>query len=206
MAPHEPAATPLPPPPQAPYVAHDTINETGKSAIVGFGSGLLAASVQNALSRRNVGAFSVFTRGAPLIGIATFAPAAYTFVSRTAMNLREEESSLAAALGGFACGGVLGLPYRRLPIVMGLGGFVGAMAGTLHLFGGRIDTHRVEEDEFARKEILRRTTRLPVEQTIAELGEGPEIRGPGYEERRRERLKEKFGVEINPVKATVEGN
>lgn len=71
MAPHEPAATPLPPPAQAAYVPHDTINETGKSAIVGFGTGLLAASVQNALSRRNVGAFSVFTRGAPLIGIAS---------------------------------------------------------------------------------------------------------------------------------------
>lgn len=107
---------------------------------------------------------------------------------------------------------------------MGLGGFVAATAGTLHLFGGRIDTHRVEDDEFARKEILRRTTRLPVEQTIAELGEGPgtferpftttmrspnnvtEIKGPGYEERRRQRLQEKFGVEINPVKVTADGN
>ena len=31
------------------------------------------------------------------------------------MNLREEESSVAAALGGFACGGVLGLPCMFPP-------------------------------------------------------------------------------------------
>jgi hypothetical protein len=27
---------------------------------------------------------------------------------------------------------------------------------------------------------------------------------PGYQERRRERLKEKYGIEINPVRTTVE--
>jgi hypothetical protein len=30
------------------------------------------------------------------------------------------------------------------------------------------------------------------------------IEPPGYEERRRERLREKYGVEINPVSVTVE--
>ncbi|KAL2210791.1 Tim17/Tim22/Tim23 family protein [Sarocladium strictum] len=198
--PHAAQSTPA----EVPYVPRDTISETGKTAVIGFGSGLLAASIQNALSRRNVGAFGIFTRGAPIIGIATFAPAAYTFVSRTTMNLQDKDSSFGAALGGFAAGGVLGLPYRRLPIVMGLGGFVGAFAGALHMFGGRIDSFRHEEDEFARKETFRRTTRVPVEQTIEELGEGPTIKGPGYEERRRERLREKFGVEINPVKVTVD--
>jgi hypothetical protein len=39
-----------------------------------------------------------------------FAPAAYTFVSRTTMNLQDKDSSFGAALGGFAAGGVLGLP------------------------------------------------------------------------------------------------
>jgi hypothetical protein len=32
------------------------------------------------------------------------------------------------------------------------------------------------------------------------------IQPPGYEERRRQRIKEKYGFEINPVKATVEGS
>lgn len=72
MASHGEPATPLPPPAgDVPYVPHDTINETGKTAVIGLGSGLLAASIQNALARRNVGAFGIFTRGAPLIGIAS---------------------------------------------------------------------------------------------------------------------------------------
>ena len=28
---------------------------------------------------------------------------------------------------------------------------------------------------------------------------------PGYEERRRARIKEKYGIDVNPVKATVDG-
>lgn len=32
------------------------------------------------------------------------------------------------------------------------------------------------------------------------------ITPPGYEERRRERIQEKYGFEINPVNATVEGS
>jgi hypothetical protein len=113
---------------------------------------------------------------------------------------------------------------------MGLGGLFAGVQGTVHFLGGRIDSFKEESDEFERKEIIRRTTRRPVEQTIAELGEGrgmspmsllpsytsrlsfllircaAGIRPPGYEERRRERIKENYGFEINPVKATVEGS
>lgn len=32
------------------------------------------------------------------------------------------------------------------------------------------------------------------------------IQPPGYHERRQERIKEKYGFDINPVKATVEGS
>lgn len=52
-----------------PYVPHDVLDETAKTSLVGLGSGFFIAAVQNALSRRNVGALSVFTRGAPIIGI-----------------------------------------------------------------------------------------------------------------------------------------
>lgn len=51
------------------YVPHDVLDETSKTAIVGLGAGLFVASIQNALSKRSVGAMSVFTRGAPIIGI-----------------------------------------------------------------------------------------------------------------------------------------
>lgn len=149
-----------------------------------------------------------------------------------------------------------------MPVVMGLGGAVGLVQGALYFLGGRIDSFKKESDEFERKERLRRTTRLPVEQTVAEIGEGRGtfcgplyVPGPmnhelsqsvayviailitppllfflsssplfaflffanvsvlsigitpaGYEERRRQRIQEKYGFEINPVNATVEGS
>jgi hypothetical protein len=52
-----------------PYVPHDVLDETAKTSLVGLGSGFFIAAIQNAMSRRNVGALSVFTRGAPIIGI-----------------------------------------------------------------------------------------------------------------------------------------
>ncbi|ATY63814.1 NADH-ubiquinone oxidoreductase [Cordyceps militaris] len=188
------------------YQAHDVLDETAKTAVVGLGAGFFMAAVQNALSKRNVGAFGVFSRGAPIIGLAAASPAAYTFVSRTVMNLREKDDAFAAALGGFAAGAVIGLPTKRMPMVFALGGLVGGVQGAFKLLGGRLDSFKEEGDEFARKETIRRTTRVPVEQTISEIGEGRGIKPPGYEDRRRERIQEKYGFEINPVKATVEGS
>lgn len=54
-----------------PYKAHDVINETSKTALVAFGSGIFIASIRNAMMRKNVGAWAVFTRGAPIIGLAS---------------------------------------------------------------------------------------------------------------------------------------
>ncbi|KAM0261288.1 hypothetical protein ACHAQJ_002319 [Trichoderma viride] len=221
-----------------PYVPHDVLDETAKTSLVGLGSGFFIAAVQNALSKGNVGAMSVFTRGAPIIGICeaermrfqlgriflpekmtknvlladgvislvAAGPGAYAFFSRTTMNLREKEDVWAAAFGGFMCGSVLGLPFKRTPIVLALGAFVGTVQGAFHIAGGRLDSYYKEEDEFERKEVIRRTTRVPIEQTISEIGEGRGIRPPGYEERRRERIKEKYGFEVNPVSATAEGS
>ncbi|KAM4057925.1 tim17/Tim22/Tim23/Pmp24 family protein [Hirsutella rhossiliensis] len=190
----------------APYVPHDVFDETANTALIGLGSGLFIAAIRNAMSKRNVGAMSVFTRGAPIIGICTAGPAAYAFFSRTAMNLREKDDAWAAAFGGFMCGAILGLPSRKMPVVLGLGALVLSVQGPLYYLGGRIDSYKKEDDEFERKEIIRRTTRVPIEQTIAEIGEGRGIKPPGYEERRRERIKEKYGFEIKPVKATVDGS
>lgn len=59
---------------ETPYVPHDVLDETTKAGVVGLGSGFFIAAIQNALSRRNVGTFSVFTRGAPIIGICGIFP------------------------------------------------------------------------------------------------------------------------------------
>lgn len=57
-----------------PYVPHDVLDETSKTALVGLGSGFFVAAINNALSKRNVGAMSVFTRGGPIIGICGTLP------------------------------------------------------------------------------------------------------------------------------------
>lgn len=54
-----------------PYVPHDVITETSKTALTGLGAGFFIAALRNATSRQNVGAWGVFTRGAPLIGLAS---------------------------------------------------------------------------------------------------------------------------------------
>ncbi len=59
-----------------------------------------------------------------------------------------------------------------MPIVMALGGFVGGVQGMFKLLGGRLDSFKEEDDEFAHKETVRRTTRVPVAQTVSEIGEG----------------------------------
>ena len=61
---------------------------------------------------------------------------------------------------------------KRMPVVMGMGAAVGLTQGLFTLFGGRLGSFKEESDEFERKEIIRRTTRIPVEQTIQEVGEG----------------------------------
>jgi hypothetical protein len=97
--------------------------------------------------------------------------------------------------------------------------------GAYDYLGGTLRGHlnRPEVDEYERKEKLRNRRRTPIEETLANIGEGrgespPQtapprfasamhtdavsgIRPPGYEERRRERIKEKYGIDINPVSA-----
>ncbi|PFH62999.1 hypothetical protein XA68_10411 [Ophiocordyceps unilateralis] len=184
---------------EAPFVPHDVIGLTTKTGFIGAGAGLFIASIRNAMSRGNVGAMSVFIRGRGIIGMAAAAPATFAFFFAATSNLRQKTDTWAATFGGFMSGGVLGLPSRRLPVVLGLGAVVGIWQGSFFFLGNRIDSFYDEEDEFQRKEIIRRTTRIPVEQTIAEIGEGPGITPQGYEERRRKRIKEKYGWDINPV-------
>jgi hypothetical protein len=52
-------------------------------------------------------------------------------------------------------------------------------------------------DEVERKEFIRKNRRRPITETIQELGEGRGIEAPGYEERRRERLKEAYGIDLD---------
>lgn len=59
-----------------------------------------------------------------------------------------------------------------MPSILGMGAFVGAVQGSLFFLDQRRRSLDSEEDEFERKEILRRTTRVPWEETVAKIGEG----------------------------------
>lgn len=59
-----------------------------------------------------------------------------------------------------------------MPVVMAIGTFCATIQGSFVLFGNRLDSFKKEDDEFERKETVRRTTRLPVGATVAEIGEG----------------------------------
>jgi hypothetical protein len=97
-----------------------------------------------------------------------------------------------------------------------MGTMTAIILGAFDYTGGVLTGYKrdPEMDEFERKQELRKNRRRPIEQTISELGEGRGIYqlpvdnedgwltigvgiyGPGYDERRRERIKEKYGIDV----------
>ena len=63
---------------------------------------------------------------------------------------------------------------RTIPALLGYGAFMAALLGTFKFTGGSLFGYKKdpEVDEFERREALRTTYRKPMEQTLAELGEG----------------------------------
>ncbi|KAL0939620.1 NADH-ubiquinone oxidoreductase subunit (Tim17/Tim22/Tim23 family protein) [Colletotrichum truncatum] len=188
------------------YHPKDAIKSGITAATALGGTGFFLAAVTNALQKQNVGAMSVFTRSGGIIAVMTIGGGAYGFTQSAMANLREKDDAWNTATAGFVAGSILGMTTKKMPVVLGLGAGFAAWQGIFTVTGSRLRgwTDRLDEDEFETKIAQRAAKRRPIEETIAEIGEGRGIRPPGYEERRRERLKEKYGVEINPVRATVE--
>ncbi|KAK1979399.1 Tim17/Tim22/Tim23 family protein [Colletotrichum cereale] len=190
-----------------PYHPKDAIKASITASAALGGAGFFMAAVHNALQKQNVGAMSVFTRSGGIIGVMAIGGGAYGFTQSAMANLRQKDDAWNTATAGFVAGSILGMTTKRMPVVLGLGAAFGAWQGVFQITGGRLrgwTEGKLDEAEFDNKIAQRAAKRRPIEETIAEIGEGRGIRPPGYEERRRERLKEKYGVEINPVKATVE--
>ncbi|KAK0725438.1 hypothetical protein B0H67DRAFT_598690 [Lasiosphaeris hirsuta] len=185
------------------YEPQDALGNSVKSGILLGGAGLAVAALQNALSTQNHGAWGVFTRGGGTIFTFGAAAAASEFVASSAANLREKDDYINRAYGGFALGAVVGLRTGRMPRVLGYGAFAAIVSSAFYYTGNSLMGRGKdpELDNFERAERVRLNRRRPVEETLAEVGEGRSIRPPGYEERRRQRLKETYGIEINPVSA-----
>ncbi|KAH8880331.1 NADH-ubiquinone oxidoreductase subunit [Thozetella sp. PMI_491] len=176
------------------YHPKDAVAGGITGALVVGTAGLFTSAVKLALQPRNLGAWSIFRHTGGTTGLFAAAGGVYQFSSYAAANLREKEDPYNTALGGFLAGG-------RMPRVIGSGAFVAVTLAVFEYTGGKLNGfgEKPEIDEFERKEQLRKNRRRPLEETVAEIGEGRSIRPQGYEERRRERLKEKYGIDINPV-------
>ncbi|KAK3385051.1 hypothetical protein B0H63DRAFT_178002 [Podospora didyma] len=185
------------------YHPKDAISNGVNGALAYGGAGLLFSAVQTSLQKQNVGAWNVFSRGGSMIATCAAAGGAYEFTTRAAANLREKDDHYNAGIGGFLAGSILGLRTGRMPPILGWGAAGAVLLAVFDYTGGRLQGFGKdpEVDEYERKDMLRKNRRRPVEETIAELGEGRSIRPPGYEERRRQRLKETYGIEISPVSA-----
>ncbi|PWY94375.1 NADH-ubiquinone oxidoreductase 213 kDa subunit [Aspergillus sclerotioniger CBS 115572] len=162
------------------------------------GAGLFASAVQNTLTRQNVGPMGVFVRTGGTVGIFAAMGGTYAFVKTASANLREKEDHWNVALGGFFSGSILGLRARTFPALLGYGVALATLTGAFEYTGGSLfgQKRNPDVDEFERRERIRTTYRIPAEQTFAELGEGRGIYAPGYAERRAERIKEAYGIEV----------
>jgi hypothetical protein len=60
------------------------------------------------------------------------------------------------------------------PSVLGFGALTAVVMGAYDYTGGALSGYKKDKemDEFERKEYLRKNRRIPIEQTISELGEG----------------------------------
>ncbi|KAL1864932.1 hypothetical protein Plec18167_009603 [Paecilomyces lecythidis] len=180
------------------YHPKDAIAAAGKTTLLTGGIGLFTSAVQNTLVKKNVGPWGVFTRTGSTIGVFAAMGGTYEFVKTASANLREKEDPWNVALGGFFSGSILGLRARTFPAVFGYGAALAAVLYAFEFTGGSLRGYEKDRsvDEFERLEKLRKAYRTPAEDTFAELGEGRGIYAPGYAERRRERIKQAYGIEV----------
>ncbi|KAJ5732616.1 hypothetical protein N7493_004097 [Penicillium malachiteum] len=180
------------------YHPKDAISAATKTTLLTGTVGLMGSAVQNTLARRNVGALGVLTRSGGTIGIFAAMGGTYEFVRTASANLREVEDTYNTALGAFFSGSLLGFRARSFPAVLGYGVALSTAMVAFEYTGGSLFGYKKEhtEDEFERRQKIRKNFQTPAEQTFAELGEGRGIYGPNYEERRAERIKETYGIEV----------
>ncbi|KAI0438656.1 hypothetical protein F4803DRAFT_565127 [Xylaria telfairii] len=192
---------------EKPFHPKDAVKSGIQGALVGGGTGFAFSALQNSLAKQNVGVWGVFTRSGSTITSFTALAAVYSFSKDATANLREKDDAFNTAVAAFLGGATLGLRTARMPSILGFGAAFSVIMTAFDYTGGSLRGRRTEVpgmDEYERKEYLRRNRRRPIDETIADVGEGRGIEPLGYEERRRQRLNEKYGVEIKPVSTLVE--
>ncbi|MCJ1224148.1 hypothetical protein MMC12_000792 [Toensbergia leucococca] len=187
------------------YHPKDIVSSSVRSTMIIGGAGALVSSIQNTLTRQNVTAWGVFTRSGSTIGVFAAMGGTYQFARVASANLREKDDSWNPTIGGFVAGSVLGLRIRTFPAVLGYGAGLAVLLGTYDYTGGKLTGYERDStvDEYERKEQLRKNWRRPIQETLEEVGEGRGVYGPGYDDRRRERIKQNYGIDV-PTTSTRE--
>ncbi|KAK4237579.1 hypothetical protein C8A03DRAFT_15907 [Achaetomium macrosporum] len=185
------------------YHPKDAVSAGLRNGAVFGGIGLLFAAVRNSLEKKNVGPWTTFTRGGEMVVTMAAAGGVYEFTRLASANLREKEDFWNEGIGGFFAGATVGLRTGRMTKILGFGALTGVILAVYDYTGGSLRGYmeRPEMDEYERKEMLRKNRRRPIEETLAEIGEGRGIKPPGYEERRRERIKERYGIDVKTFSA-----
>ncbi|TVY84766.1 NADH-ubiquinone oxidoreductase 21.3 kDa subunit [Lachnellula suecica] len=185
------------------YHPKDAVKEGVNASLVTGAAGAFISAVQNTLTKRNVGAWGIFTRTGSTVAVFTVMGGAYSFTKSASANLREKDDSLNPALGGLFAGAAMGLKRGTTPAVLGFGALTAIVMGAYDYTGGSLTGYKKDKeiDEFERKQQLRKNRRIPIDETIAQLGEGRGIYAPGYDERRKERIKESYGIDV-PAKSS----
>ncbi|KAL8975056.1 MAG: hypothetical protein Q9197_000719 [Variospora fuerteventurae] len=197
------------------YQPKDAVGAAARSTLILGGAGLFLSAVQNSLTRQNVTGWGVITRTGGTIGLFAAIGGTFEFARVAAANLREKEDAYNPAIGGFFAGGIVGFRsqyltaamvhhvadshlVRSFPAVIGYGAALATLQGVFEYTGGKLNGYEADTsvDQYERKEQLRRNRRRPIEETLQELGEGRGIYGPGYDERRRERIQKRYGVDV----------
>ncbi|KAF2657808.1 hypothetical protein K491DRAFT_311657 [Lophiostoma macrostomum CBS 122681] len=177
----------------------DTLANTASSTAQLTLIGALFAGAQNALQKQNVGAMGIFTRSGHIIATFAVVGATYQFTRDATANLRQKQDTYNEAIGGFAAGAMLGVTRRSIPFMFGGGVITATVLSTfVYTKGWKGYKEETFEDEVEKKEAYKKTYRRPLQETIDELGEGRGIYGPGYAERRRQRLLDRYGIDVGP--------
>ncbi|KAI5855245.1 hypothetical protein BZA05DRAFT_334115 [Tricharina praecox] len=183
------------------FERRDAIGQGVKGSLIMGGIGSILSGVQNSLAKQNIGAMGVITRTGGTVAIFAAMGGSFMFVRNASANLREKDDHWNPTIGGFVAGAILGTRFRTMPSVIGYGAALAVTLGVFDYSGGSLKAMFRDPgiDEVERKEALRKSRRRPIEEAIEHIGEGRGIYGPGYEDRRRERLTEKYGIDFTNV-------
>ncbi|KAJ9615366.1 hypothetical protein H2200_001441 [Cladophialophora chaetospira] len=183
------------------YSPQDALGRSARSAMMTGAAGLFIASVQNTVAKEQIGAFGVFTRFGRTIGLLTAMGGVFQFTSIASANLREKNDFLNHTIGGALAGSLNGMWRRSMVSTVGGALALGSVMGVISYTGRSMFESAGDKtfsDRIAYKDEAKSRFRRPLNETINEIGEGRGIYGPGYEERRKQRIKERYGIDVQP--------